>query len=68
MAKRSIARDFYAGYAAAVGYLVRRDEPTLALDCMDGDGVTLADLVRARVDRFDLGVIRKAWHKDGRKP
>lgn len=53
--------EFYCGYAAAIGALIRlHDEKTMAIDVMNCDGVTVSDLEKAGVEDFDLKPIREA--------
>ena len=61
--------DFYCGFAVGLGCLIRDfDQPSMAINIMENNGVTFLDLKKAGVEPFDLKPIRKAWISDGRKP
>lgn len=50
------------GYAAALGAIIRlHDEPTMARDVAQMDGLTVADFRKAGVEPYDLNPIRKAF-------
>lgn len=52
---------FYAGFSCAVATLIRTfDEPSMAADICKSNGVTLEQLRRAGIDKFDLEPITKA--------
>jgi hypothetical protein len=54
-------RSFYAGFAAALASLVRgHDQPSVAKDIMQSEGVTLKHLRSAGIDRDDLRVLTRA--------
>lgn len=55
---------FYIGCAIILGSLVReRDTPSVAIDIMRCNGITLKNLQDAGVDEFDLKPIRAAWYE-----
>ena len=55
---------FLQGFAVAVGSLVRdHDQPSMAVDIIRGNGVTLMDLENCGAETFDLKHIRKAWRE-----
>ena len=68
---------FHQGFAAAAAAVAREhDQPALAFCVLKDSGITLRDLERAKVDRFDLDVLRKVYAdapgaspgKDGSEP
>lgn len=61
------AHEFMHGFAVAVGTLARVGYPSHAIDIMDCNGITLRDLVNAKVEAFDLKPIRAEWKLKGRK-
>jgi hypothetical protein len=53
---------FYQGFAAALGSLAREHgEPSVAVDIMRCNGVSLQDLKDAGVEEFDLKPLRTEW-------
>lgn len=67
-AARTGSADFYQGFAAAVSTLARtHNMPSVAVDVMDCNGVTLRDLFDARVEDFDLDPLRKEWAAQRRR-
>ncbi len=58
----SVSRAFYHGFAAALGSLAREhDRPSMAIDIMRCNGVTLQNLKDAGVEQFDLAPLAKEW-------
>lgn len=59
--------DFYCGFAAALGSLAREHGmPSVAVDIMNCNGVTLKDFENAKVDEFDLKPLRAEWQETTR--
>ncbi len=53
-------KEFYHGFAVAVGALARdHRQPSMAVDIMNCNGVTLRMLEESGADAFDLDPIRK---------
>jgi hypothetical protein len=53
--------EWLCGYAAGIACIDRlHDHPTLIVDALIGDGITIAQLVAAGVESFDLNPIKKA--------
>jgi hypothetical protein len=50
---------FYQGFAVAVADLARRGEPSVALDIMNCNGVTIRQLRDAGVIPFDLDPLER---------
>jgi len=62
-------KDFYCGAAAVLGTLARdHDQPSVAVDIMRSNGITLSDLQKAGADDFDLDYLRGEWKHANRKP
>jgi len=58
--------NFMRGYAVVIAHLIRvYDLPSMAKDIMDSDGITIADLKKAKIDDFDLLEIMKLKADDG---
>lgn len=53
--------NFEQGLSYAVARLIREyDQPSIALEILKSSGTTIQDLEKAGVDKYDLGVIKKA--------
>lgn len=60
---RAHDKTFYCGMAVALGSLAREhDQPSVAIDIMKCNGVSLKDLQDAGVEPFDLKPLRKEWY------
>ena len=60
------AQAFYQGYVLAMANIIRcHDQPSMVIDIMQNDGVTIGLLKRCHVDAYDLKVIRKAFKDKG---
>jgi hypothetical protein len=59
------AKGFTAGYAAAVAELVRlHGETTIAADILRASDMTLDEFTKARLDPYDMVVIRKLFAEE----
>ena len=57
-------KSFYRGFAVAIGSLAREHgSPSMAVDIMESNGVTLRQLEEAGVEPFDLKPIRAEWRR-----
>ena len=68
MAPRTMSDDdraFYHGVALALATLIRSyDQPSMAVDILKSNGISIEDLCDAKVDAFDLRPLRKAWREE----
>lgn len=60
-------KEFYCGFAVAVGTVARNGYPSTAIDAMDSNGVTLRDLINSGAEEFDLLPIRMEYKLQCRK-
>lgn len=57
-------KHFYQGFACALASLARGlGPPSMAIDIMNTNGITLADLEKAGVEEFDLKPLRAEWRE-----
>lgn len=60
--KQAADSEFLRGFAAAIGTLASGfDMPSVAVNIMKCNGITLAMLEEAGCEDFDLKIIRKEW-------
>jgi len=60
--RKKVQESFWQGFAVAIGSLARdHDRPSMAVDIMRCNGITLKDLETCGIEVFDLKHIRKAW-------
>ena len=57
---------FYCGFALALGAVARSGKPEIAVDVMDGYGITISDLIAAGSDEYDLVPLRDEYKLQGR--
>jgi len=58
---KSARDEWLCGYAAALSCIVRQhDVPSIVVDALIGDGITIPQLKAARVESFDLEPIKRA--------
>lgn len=68
-AKQSQEFEFTQGFAAAVAALIRAfDRPSMAIDILTSNGLSLANIEACGAEDFDLEPIRKAWAAEVREP
>ena len=60
--RKEVQKSFLQGLAVAIGSLARdHDQPSMAVDIMRCNGLTLDDLQECGIEVFDMKSIRKAW-------
>jgi hypothetical protein len=60
-------KEFYCGFALAIGTVIRGGCESSGVDAMDSNGVTLEDLIAAGADLFDLEPISAEYKLQGRR-
>jgi hypothetical protein len=67
--RKKVLEAFLQGFSIVIGSLIRDyDEPSMALDIMRNNGLTLKYLKSfGNVDAFDFDPIKKAWRKSKRR-
>jgi len=58
---------FYCGVALALGAVARHGQPAIAVDTMDQFGLSLADLIAAGAEEYDLAPLRDEYKLQWRK-
>lgn len=59
-------KEFYRGFAVAVGTVARNGYGSIALDAMTGNGVTIRQLEQAGAEAFDLEYLKREAKLGGR--
>ena len=59
--------EFVRGFACAIADLIRdHNQPTIALDILSRNGITLEEMKKSKVDKYDLEVIELELKGEGK--